>query len=308
MRHLGRRPLLLTLLANLLALGLVAPAAQARDFPRRVPLPDGFQPEGIAIGRGPFAYFGSRADGDIYRANLRTGAGRVISQGPGTPSLGMKVDRRGRLFVAGGSGGDGRVVNTRTGAVLARWTFTKQTSTFVNDVVLTRRAAYFTDSSRAVLYRVPLGRRLAAQADVRRIPIGGQWKQTPELNANGIAQTPDHRALLVVQSSTGYLFRVKRSTGKATRVDLGTRVLTNGDGLLVKGRTLYAVQNRLNRIAVVRLDRGGREGTLKRTITSPAFDVPTTLARYRGYLYTPNARFTTSPTPGTTYDAIRVRR
>jgi hypothetical protein len=77
-------------------------------------LPDGFQPEGIAIGTSPYAYFGSRADGDIYRVSLRTGQGRVISEGPGTPSLGLKLDGRGRLFVAGGSGGDARVLDTAT--------------------------------------------------------------------------------------------------------------------------------------------------------------------------------------------------
>src|SRR5262245_25753245 len=84
-------------------------------FPTEIALPDGFLPEGVAIGALPFAFFGSRADGDIYRVNLITGNGSVFSQGPGTPSLGMKVDLRARLFVAGGSGGDARVVNAVTG-------------------------------------------------------------------------------------------------------------------------------------------------------------------------------------------------
>jgi hypothetical protein len=48
--------------------------------------------------------------------------------------------------------------------------------------------------------------------------------------------TPDGRALLVVQSNTGYRFRVDPHTGVATRVDLGGTLLTNGDGLLVQGR------------------------------------------------------------------------
>jgi sugar lactone lactonase YvrE len=307
MRQLGRRLLLVTLLALLLALSLVTPAAQAKAFPKRIPLPNGFQPEGIAIRGGPFAYFGSRVDGDIYRANLRTGKGRVISQGPGTPSLGMKLDGRGRLFVAGGSGGDGRVIDTDTGRVLRSWTFTTSTPTFVNDVVLAGPAAYFTDSNRPVLYRVPLGNRLARQSEVRTIRLTGAWQQTPGFNANGIARTPDHRALLVVQSSTGSLFRV-RPGGRATRVDLGSTVLTNGDGLLLVRRTLYVVQNQLNRIAVLRLNEAGREGHLTRRITSTAFDVPTTVARFRGWLYAPNARFTTPPTPTTTYSATRVPR
>ena len=283
-----------------------APAAVAGGSHNRLPLPDGFQPEGIAIGRGQVAYLGSRADGDIYRLNLRTGRGKTITQGPGTGSLGMKVDRRGRLFVAGGAGGDARVVSTRTGRVLATYQFATA-PTFVNDVVLTRRAAWFTDSQRAVLYRVPLGRRLGTQAQVTTVPLTGAWAQVSGFNANGIARTPNRRALLVVQSATGYLFRVTYD-GRATRVDLGSTLLTNGDGLLVRGRTLYAVQNRLDQVAEVRLDRRGTAGRLVDVLTSPTFDVPTTVARRGGSLYLPNARFSTPPTPETDYWVTRIKR
>src|SRR5690349_17103623 len=116
----SRRTLAIVALAALAVTTGAAPAAAhaASPAPTTIQLPAGFQPEGIAIGRAPFAYFGSRATGDIYRASLRTGAGQVISKGPGTPSLGLKLDRRGRLFVAGGSGGNARVVDVSTGAVL----------------------------------------------------------------------------------------------------------------------------------------------------------------------------------------------
>ena len=43
------------------------------------------------------------------------------------------------------------------------------------------------------------------------------------------------------------------------------------------------------------------------TLTSPGFDVPTTIASYRHSLYLPNARFTTPPTPTTDYWITRVR-
>src|ERR1700761_9759858 len=52
--------------------------------PTTIQLPDNWQPEGIAIGKAPYAYFGSRLTGDIYRADLRTGRGKVMSEGPGT--------------------------------------------------------------------------------------------------------------------------------------------------------------------------------------------------------------------------------
>ena len=78
--------------------------SHAELFPTIIQLPDNWLPEGIAIGVLPFAYFGSRADGSIYRANLITGAGRVLpTPGPGTPAVGLKLDRVRRLFVAGGN-------------------------------------------------------------------------------------------------------------------------------------------------------------------------------------------------------------
>ena len=145
-------------------------------FPTEIALPNGWLPEGIAIGALPYAFFGSRADGDLYRVNLITGDGSVFSQGPGTPSVGLKVDLRARLFVAGGPGGNGRVVNAITGEILASYTFASA-PTFVNDVVLTPQAAWFTDTQRAFLYKVPLGHfgRLPSQADVVEVPLGGAW-------------------------------------------------------------------------------------------------------------------------------------
>jgi sugar lactone lactonase YvrE len=294
-------------LATLAPSAAAPPAPAFEPFPDRIELPDGFLPEGIAINVWPYAWFGSRADGDIYQANLITGRGKVISQGPGTPSVGLKADLRGRLFVSGGDAGDGRVVSVRTGDVLASYQFTTEPS-FVNDVVLTRNAAWFTDSMRAELYRVPLGRLGGLPDEPEAVPLGGDWEQTPGFNANGIAQTPDRRALLVVQSSTGLLFRVDPKSGDARQVDLGGTVLTNGDGLLVVGKTLYAVQNQLNQVAEIRLNRAGTAGTLVATHTSPDFDVPTTVAAFGPWLYLPNARFNTPPTPDTPYWVTRIRR
>ncbi|GAA3812968.1 hypothetical protein GCM10022226_37120 [Sphaerisporangium flaviroseum] len=279
----------------------------AHTYPDRFSLPDGFQPEGIAIGPGPVAYFGSRATGAIYQANLRTGEGRIINPGPGTPSLGMKTDSRGRLFVAGGSGGNARVIDTRTGEVLATYPLVTGTS-FVNDVVLTAGAAWFTDSANPALYKLPLGVAGTLPKEAVRVPLSGDIAYATGTNANGIAPTPDHKALLVVQSNAGKLFRVNPSTGAATLVDLGGEVLTNGDGLLLEGRTLYVVQNRLNTVAVFRLSRDGTSGELLRKLTDPRFDVPTTVAAFHGRLYLPNARFTTPPTPTTPYDVVAIRR
>ena len=278
---------------------------QRATFPSVIDLPDGFSPEGIATGRGARAYLGSLVDGDIYEVDLRTGEGSVISQGPGTPSVGLAVDRRNRLWVAGGPAGEARVVDLRTGEVLATYELNNGPS-FVNDVVLTEDAAWFTDSQAAQLYRVPLAQDLAGQDAVETVPLTGEWEQVADdFNANGIARTPDGSALLVVQSATGFLFRVDPATGEATRVALGGYLLTNGDGLLTVGRTLYVVQNRMNKVAVLRLSADGTSGTLTRTITADNFDVPTTVARFGGSLYLPNARFGQDATE---FSITRVRR
>ena len=54
------------------------------------------------------------------------------------------------------------------------------------------------------------------------------------------------------------------------------------------------------------LDPSGTRATVVRTITSPRFDVPTTVARFGNRLYLPNARFTTPPTPSTPYSVTQV--
>ncbi|GAA2107647.1 hypothetical protein GCM10009841_27780 [Microlunatus panaciterrae] len=302
-------------LAALLSLALAGtavahPGSPHRTvFPTRIALPDGFQPEGITVGKGAVAYLGSLVDGDIYAANLRTGAGKVISQGPGTPAVGLKADRRGRLFVAGGPAGNGRVVDIRTGRTLRTYSFTTGAS-FVNDVVIAGRTVWFTDSQQAQLYGLPLGRhgRLPASSKVIRLTLTGDWVQQAGFNANGIVTTPDRRGLLVVQSTTGYLFRVNQRTGVATRVDLGGTLLQNGDGLLRQGRRLYVVQNQLNSVAVLTLNHSGTRARLVDRLTSPDFDIPTTVASFGRSLYLPNARFNTPPTPQTHYWVSRLTR
>jgi sugar lactone lactonase YvrE len=318
LRRLARPAALLSVVALLtvpaggsgaVAAPAVPQAAPSTVFPSTIPLPDGFQPEGIAIGALPFAYFGSLADGSIYRANLVTGGGRVISDGPGTPSVGLDLDRRGRLFVAGGNAGNARVVSVLTGEVLASYQLATGAS-FVNDVIVTPDAAWFTDSFNPVLYRVPFGRhgRLPGPGAVETLPLTGDFVPQPGFNLNGISQTPDRRGLLVIQSSTGLLFRVDPATGETTQLDLGGATLPNGDGILLRSHILYVVQNQLNQVAVVRLDQHGTAGRVVAELTDPGFDVPTTVAAFGSRLYLPNARFGTAPTPTTPYTAVAIRR
>jgi sugar lactone lactonase YvrE len=265
-------------------------------------LPDGWAPEGIETSPSGIAYLGSRATGSIFKLNLRTGAGSVIFTGPGTPSLGLKIDHRGRLFVASGNAGNARVVDARTGALLATYTLATGPS-FVNDVILSERSAYFTDSTNPVLYRLDLDKHGRLPDAAVTVPLTG-ITYASGINVNGIATGQRHGELLVVQTNTGLLFRVDAATGAATALDLGGDLVTFGDGILRIGSTLYVVRNQANEVAVVRLHGGS--GRIVDRLTDPAFDIPTTVAAFGGRLYLPNARFSTPVTPTTPYAVVGI--
>ncbi len=296
-----RRMLLLTASIAVLA----ASAALAKSFPATIALPNGWQPEGIAVGGGSTFYVGSIPTGAVYRGDLRSGKGATFVQGAtGRAAIGIEHDR-GRLFVAGGPTGKGFVYNARTGALVRELQLaTGGGATFVNDVVVTKRAAYFTDSNRAVLYRLALSRNGAPAATATALALTGDFQLVGGFNLNGIDATPDGKTLVVVQSANGKLYRVVAATGVSKAIDLGGAVVTNGDGLLLHRRTLYVVQNRDNKIAVVALAKGLGSGTVSRFITNPAFDVPTTIDRHGSRIWAVNARFGTAPGPATTYSVV----
>ena len=303
-------------IALLLLLAVALPAAARSAFPEIISLPTAFQPEGVAIGSGHDFYAGSLADGTIVAGDLRTGDSQVLVEGQaGQLAVGMSVDRRsGYLFVAGGTNGVGRVYDTGSGALLAEYPLFSggPFGDFVNDVIVTRKAAYFTNSFAPVLYRVPLGARgtLPDPADVETIALSGDWTQVPGpfvFNANGIEATPNGRSLIVVNSAAATLYRVNPDTGAATAIDLGGAPVTAGDGLVLQGRTLYVVQNQLNQIGVITLAPDLSSGTVGTPITNDAFVVPTTAALFGNSLYAVNAKFGTPPN-GTPYEIVRVDR
>jgi sugar lactone lactonase YvrE len=304
----ARRLLVLGVLGVLLA--LPATAAAGAGFPDLIPLPPGWQPEGIAAGRGTSLYVGSIPTGAVWKGDARTGRGDVLVPAQdGRSAIGIKVDRRDRLFVAGGATGKAFLYDARTGADLASYQLAAPgAATFVNDVVVTQTAAWFTDSSAAQLYQLPLGRHgaLPGQARVRTLPLTGDFQLEAGINLNGIVAAHGGRVLLSVQTNTGKLFRIDPRTGVTHEVDLGGSSLVNGDGLLLAGRVLFAVQNVNNRIAVVVLSRSLDRGRVVAHLTDPDFDVPTTIAFQAGRLYAVNARFgTTDPQPAH-YEIVRV--
>ena len=291
------------------AISAAAVAGANTAFPNRIELPNGFQPEGIAVAGEQF-YVGSIPTGAVYRGSLRTGQGSLlVPEQTDRAAIGMKADR-GRLFVAGGPTGDAYVYNARTGETIAAYELPTSGATFVNDVVVTKRAAWFTDSQRAALYRLPLSAngRPGAAAAVQTVEFTGDYRhQAGSFNVNGIDATPNGKTLVIVQSGLGKLFTVTPA-GVTKEIALAGAGVPNGDGILLDGKTLYVAQNRSNLIAKIALSPNLRSGRVVRRTGKPALDidVPTTLAEHGSRLYAVNARFTTPPVPSTEYWVTKV--
>jgi hypothetical protein len=278
-----------------------------------VSLPNGFRPEGIAsIGRTFFS--GSVADGRIWRGDLVTGKGRVLVPAVAGRSLrGMQVDRRtGLLWVAGSEGATGVVlaVNTRTGAVVRR--VEVPGAGFLNDLVVTRRIVWVTDSNVDRLAAVPLGRHGRPSAGtVRFLPLTGDWPATPTgaLGANGIRALPGG-SLVLNNTTAGGLYTVDPCSGRVRRIPVtGTPAITSGDGLELVGNRLYVVRGTGgSNVTVVKLraTRHGWTGRVTGVLTDPRLDVPSTATAALGRLWAVNARFG-NPTPDTAaYSAVAL--
>lgn len=296
--------------------------ATAQSFPETVPLPDGFQPEGITLGIGHTAYVGSLAGGAIYAVDLRTGASSELVQGlPGSLfAVGLDFDARsGYLFVAGGLTGDGRVYDTDTGQMVQQLPLDAPWVSWINDVLVTRNAAYFTNSFAPFIYKVTLNSQGEPSGGIQALTLGGDWQNFTNpaptgladmwINANGIVATPDNRTLIVVNYYSGLLYTVDPDTGLATEIDLGGDIVPTGDGLVLRGKTLYVVQNFPSRIVVFTLSPDYSAATLTGYLTDSDLSVPSTADLFGPWLYAVNARFDVcfpGPCPGLEYDIVRV--
>jgi hypothetical protein len=275
----------------------------------RLSLPPGLRPEGITSDGDRTVYVGSLADGRVVTGDLRTGETDVLVPGrTGRVAVGMQLEQDAdRLWVAGGPTGTVTVYDATSGRQLGRWTVGG--SGFLNDVTVTEDAAYVTDSQVQRLVVVPLGRdgALPGREGATTLPLTGDVRFDPaDFNANGI-RALDEDTLLLVQSSTGTLFRVDARSGETDAVELSGGRLAGGDGLeLADGRLFVVRGGGGNDIAVLRLRDEGARAMVEDVVTDPRFDVPTTVTFADGRLWAVNARFDTEATPTTPYDVVRV--
>jgi sugar lactone lactonase YvrE len=223
--------------------------------------------------------------GDIYRGDLRTGHVDLFIDAPaGRMAVGLKADVRHRLlFVAGGFTGQAYVYDLETGQDLS----TFQLGGLINDVVVTSDAAWFTDSALPHLYRVPISLRASARTVVVSGPAADQ---SGFPNLNGITATPNGRPLIVAHSALGGIFAVDTATGESRPI-AGVSLPTV-DGILWEGGKLYATLVAFNQIVEVSLSPDLSSGTVSAVVTSPNFQVPTTVAAFGNRLVAVNANAT----------------
>jgi hypothetical protein len=279
-------------LAALLVPAPVAAAGEASsDDVAPVILLDGAKgAEGIAAAGGHKFFAGDLVTGDIYRGDIRKDkATKFIDAPSGRVAVGMKADRRNDLlFVAGGPTGQAYVYDTETGKTVKTYQLTKKEA-FINDVALTDQGAWFTNSRQAELYFIPVdddGDLGTARTLALKGPAADTSKQ---FNLNGIAYSRDARRLVVAHSGNAALYTVSPRTGNSTEIT-GVKV-PNVDGILVKGSTVWAVQNMSNQISRLRVNFHESTAKLREVITSPHFNIPTTAALFDDTLAAVNAKF-----------------
>jgi sugar lactone lactonase YvrE len=252
-------------------------------------------PEGVAYQPSTGAYFvGSTTDGTIFRGTLRDPAASVFLAPGGdgrTTAIGLKIDSRGRLFVSGGGTGQMFVYDTANGALLGKVS-NGLTPTFINDVAVTSAGdAYFTDSMNPILFKVAADANGQYTLESWLDFTGTALTYQTGFNLNGIAATPDDKYLIVVQSNTGKLFRIEIATKAVTEINLGGATVTNGDGILLNGQTLYVARNQQGLIVKIQLSDDLASGSVVSSTADPLLAYPTTLAWADGRLLVVNSQF-----------------
>jgi sugar lactone lactonase YvrE len=271
--------------------------AEARAAVERYILPgDAVYPEGVAYRSSTGDFFvSSTGDGTIFRGNIRRGAAQpYLAAGADgrTFAAGLSVDdTRGRLFVSGGATGRMFVYDLNNGGLLAQFT-TARTPTFINDVVVVPSGeAYFTDSQSPILYRAYTNAEGAIAFEEWLDFTGTALAYQQGFNVNGIDASANGQYLFVIQSNTGKLYRIDTATKAVSEVSLGGETLTNGDGILLDGQTLYVARNQQGLIVKLQLADDLASGTVASSTSNPALAYPTTIAKAGDRLLVVNSQF-----------------
>jgi hypothetical protein len=299
-------------------------AAAEQKWPDEIAIPTGFEAEGIELGQGNEFFLGgfsfssvfgeafgvshemSEFAGAIYKGNLRTGKGTILAPPTGKPVSGLSYDPRTDYLYAATGFGDlfngsftdqGVIVyDASSGEVVTEITFGN--GIVINDVLVTRRAVYFTDSLNPDLYKLVLKKdgRLPSNPVFEVIPMPG-FEMVEGFNANGLVGGFGGKKLVIVNITTGVLYRVVTASGEASPIEIegAEQLFPDGDGLYLDDRTLYIMQNFSNKVAVVQLSRNLRRGEFIKNIPGEGeinpLNIATSIIGLRKKLYAINTHF-----------------
>lgn len=281
-----------------------AAAAPATDL---IVLPGASSTEGVAVGHGATFYAGELFGGDIFRGNLQHGTvERLVDAPAGQMAVGLKVDDASNLlFVSGGSGGQGFVFDAGTGDAVVGYQFGTPGQSFINDVAITQDGAWFTDSLQPRLYFVPIGP-TGVPGALRTLTLTGPASDTSgDFNINGIAASANGHTLIVGHSATNALYTVDPETGASTLLVN----IAGPDGILYEAGRLWVAQPFLNQITRLQVSPDLSGAVVDKVITSPHFQIPTTVAVHGNQLLAVNAKFDTGlPPTADEYEVVLVRR
>ncbi|MFI6658917.1 hypothetical protein ACIBL8_25680 [Streptomyces sp. NPDC050523] len=294
------RLLCLGAVALLAVTGQTGPAG-ARELPDDyvVSRDPGILPEGVTVERDGTMYVSSDGTGRLFQGHvgepqLRPFAARGIDGRAKT--LGVHTDARGHVYSVGGAN---LTVHDRSGRLLASRSAEAGPlgAADLNDLVITKDAVYVTDWANPVVHRAELhGGRLGPLRPW--LDIRSAFPQFPAQYwlLNGIVADRTGRTLLVASNGTEAVWRVDVGTRAVEQVRLGDQSF-GADGMVLHGRTLYAVLNygAPEGVYVAELSEDLRSGTVRHRITGARFDVPTTLARYGCRLYVVNSQLDDPP-------------
>ena len=311
---MSRARFLAVAVAGAVAVALApAGAAQAAPHPAskavldRIDLPVGWQPEGITSGPGSRFYSGSLGGGGLLAGDLRTGKTEVVLPGkPGLQIVGLYFAKRtGLVWAAGADGATPTVwaIDGATGAVKAAVAVATTGPTFLNDVVATRTDAWVTDSFGNRLVRIPLNGKGLPKAGPAVLPLPAPFPNSApfDFKANGIRALSDG-TLVLNQATAGGLWQYVPKTGTVEEIPVkGTPAVVSGDGLELRGNTLYNVRGSGRQdVTVLELTKknGHWSATVEGVLSSADVDVPTTGTLAIGSFWVVNARFG-NPSPAT---------
>ena len=232
------------LLTGVVALTVTTVPSAAASSPEVIVLPGASSAEGIAAGRGPPS---TRATFSAATSSGATCAGPPSSSSTrrtaARPSAWRRPGTR-LLFVAGGFTGQAYVYDPAPAPPSPPTSSAPPEPSVINDVAVTRRGAWFTDTKQAssTSSRSTGTASRAVQHPGTERP--GRRHQR-RFNLNGIRATADGRTLIVAHSAKGELYTVDRAPGTSATI-AGVSVPTV-DGIVLRGRRLWAVQNSATR-------------------------------------------------------------